>query len=63
MENVGEEQQVGSYVRTNFRKMVFSDSSIEFYYFDDGETVLRAYRDSGEAKASAQVGECFQSFY
>ena len=38
-------------------------ASIEFYYFDDGETVLRAYRDSGEAKASARVGKCFQSFY
>ena len=27
--------------------------SIEFDYFDDGETTLRAYRDTGEAKASS----------
>ena len=36
--------------------------SIEFYYFDDGETVLRAYRDSGEAKASSASWRVFSKF-
>ena len=63
-ENVGEKQQVKSYIHiTTIRKMVFSDyTKYWIYYFNDGETVLRTYRDSGEAKAPNTSRRVFSKF-